>query len=225
MSHYIRARDPAPPTRIVIADDYELLRIGLRCVLEDEPGLTVVGEAGHGREALECCRRLQPDLMLMDVRMPVMDGMAATRALKQQCPAVRVIAMAAREDFAGLLGVLKAGAEGYVLKEAPRHEFVAGVRQLLSRETTHNGQVALGLLRELADRHPGLCVEQLTPRELDVLYLLTQGQTNREIAQGLSLSQGTVKAYVEQIIAKLRVASRTHAAVRAVELGLLRPLD
>jgi DNA-binding NarL/FixJ family response regulator len=208
----------------VIADDHELTRAGLRAMLSSERGLELVGEATNGREALLFCRRLRPDLVLLDVRMPEMDGLATTRAIKQECPTTSVIIVTMHENPEYMLEALKAGAAGYVLKDATRSELISAIRYVLRGESILNGELATRLLRRLAaetPRDPWRPPERLTPRELDVLRLLVQGQTNREIGANLTISVGTVKIHVEHIIAKLGVSDRTQAAVRAVELGLL----
>jgi DNA-binding NarL/FixJ family response regulator len=211
--------------QLIIADDHELARAGLRSMIGGEAGLTIVGEATNGREALELCRRYQPDLALLDMRMPEMDGLAATRAIKDECPRTAVIIVTMHENPDYLFEALKAGAAGYLLKDASQRDVVTAIRQVLRGESLLNQDLATQLLRRLAGEAGGSPrprpPERLTPRELDVLRLLAQGQTNREIARRLVVSVGTVKVHVEHIIAKLGVSDRTQAAVRAVELGLL----
>ena len=212
------------PLRVVIADDMELIRLGLRYALEAELDLTVVGMAANGDEAVEMCYRLRPDLALLDERMPGLDGLAATQAIKQRCPAVRVIILSPHGDLRCRVGALKAGADGWLLKNVTRTRLIATLRQVHRGEVLFSGEAEATLLRQVYGLPPeqlGVPFERLTPRELDVLRLLVQGQTNRQIAHSLTLSSGTIKAYVEQIIAKLHVTSRTHAAVRAIELGLI----
>lgn len=219
-----------PPTagrfRVVIADDHEFTRIGLRTMLEGEPDIEFAGEATDGHEALELCRRVQPDLALLDIRMPEMDGIAATRAIKAACPQTRVMIVTMHENPDYLVEALRAGVVGYVLKDSSRRTFLAAVRQVLRGETFVNGSVTVQLLQRLAsEATPGQSqpVEQLTPREREVLQLVAAGKTNREIGHALSISLGTVKIHVEHIIAKLGVSDRTQAAVRAVELGMIGP--
>ena len=215
---------PAGVARLLIADDHELARAGLRSMLAGETDLTVVGEASTGREAVERCRQLQPDLVLMDVRMPELDGIGATRAIKQQCPRTSVIMVTMYENPDYLYQALKAGAAGYVLKDATQQQVLTAVRQVLDGEVLLNPSLATQLLRRLALEVPQTAqpaVETLTPREGEVLQLLAQGQTNREIARNLRVSVGTVKVHVERIIAKMGASDRTQAAVRAIELGLL----
>lgn len=211
--------------RLIIADDHELARAGLRSMIGGESGLEIVGEAANGREALELCRRHEPDLALLDMRMPEMDGLAATRSIKSECPKTSVIIVTMHENPDYLFEALKAGAAGYLLKDASQREVVTAVRRVLRGESLLNQDLATQLLRRLAGEASGANgarpAERLTPREHEVLRLLAQGQTNREIAKSLVVSVGTVKVHVEHIIAKLGVSDRTQAAVRAVELGLL----
>lgn len=210
--------------RILIVDDHELARAGMRAMLEPEPDLTVVGEARDGADAVARCRELCPDLVLMDVRMPTLDGLAATRAVKAEFPNVAVIIVTIYENPDYLLQALKAGAAGYVLKDATQQQLVTAIRQLLRQEFLLDPGVMNELLGRLVAeqrRQQGRLPDRLTPRETTVLRLLAQGRTNREIAAELRVAVGTVKVHIEHILAKLSVSDRTQAAVRAVELGLL----
>ncbi|HEX9370925.1 MAG TPA: response regulator transcription factor, partial [Roseiflexaceae bacterium] len=187
----------------------------------------VVGEATTGREALALCSQLRPDLVLLDVRMPDMDGLSATRAIREACPETRVLIVTTHEHVDYLLAALRAGAAGYLLKDITRHELLMTIRRVLRGETMLNGDLATQALQRLREERASPSngqPERLTPREREVLKLVVEGQTNREIASKLSLSVGTVKIHVEHIIAKLGVADRTQAAVRAVERGLLLSL-
>ena len=217
-------RRKADPARLVIADDHELVRAGLRIMLTGQWGLEVVGEAANGREALTLCRRLQPDLALLDVRMPEQDGLATCRAIKQECPATSVILVTMHENPRYLLEALKAGAAGYVLKDISQRKLISAVHSVLRGESILNKELVIRSLGHLAEQAPLQEVQllgRLSPREREVLQLLTRGQTNREIAQQLIVSVSTVKIHVEHILAKLGVSDRTQAAVRAIELGLL----
>jgi DNA-binding NarL/FixJ family response regulator len=217
--------------RLVLADDHHLLRRGFRSLLSGEPGLEVVGEASTGLEAIELCRRLAPDLVLMDVRMPEMDGITATRRIKHDQPGVSVLMVTMHENPDYLLEALDAGAAGYVLKDAPAERLINAVRRTLDGESPLNQELATRLLRQLAlekqhelhpspSGHPEPEDGTLTPREKEVLGLLTTGQTNQQIAQTLTISKRTAKVHVARIIRKLGVSDRTQAAVRAIELGL-----
>ncbi len=217
---------PANPARLIIADDHELARAGLRTMISGERGLEIVGEAANGLDAVQLCRNLLPELALLDVRMPDMDGLEATRAIKQTCPQTSVIIVTMHESSEYLMTAIKNGAAGYLLKDTSRRELLTAVRQVLRGDSFLNTELTQRLLQHMASettRTEETSVEPLTPRELDVLHLLTQGQTNREIARNLVISAGTVKVHVERIIAKLHVSDRTQAAVRATQLGLLNP--
>lgn len=215
-----------PPERaqLVIADDHELTRVGLRGMLSGERDIEIIGEAATGREAWALCRRLHPDLALLDVRMPDMDGLEATRAIKQDCPRTAVVIVTVFENADYLFSALKAGAAGYLLKDATRRDLLAAVRQVLRGDSILNGDLAARALHRLAREtaHPADAgPERLTPREREVLHLLVQGLTNRQIARTLVISVSTAKAHVEHIIGKLGVSDRTQAAVKAVEMGIV----
>lgn len=220
------------PSRVVIVDDQDFVRDGIKVMLSAERSLRIVGEAADGQEALELCGRVRPNLVLMDVRMPQMDGLLATRKIKQRFPEVSVLILTMHENQDYLLEAIKAGAAGYVLKDAPRHELVTAIRKVLDGETTLNRDLATRLLQRLASEaqepvgaRPGKgraeLLQPLTPRELEVLNLVALGQTNREIARSFVISVGTVKNHVEHIIAKLGASDRTQSVVRALKLGLI----
>ena len=213
------------PARLVIADDHELARAGLRTMLAGLRGVEVIGEAKNGREALALCRRLQPDLALIDVRMPDMDGLATCRSIKQECPATDVILITMHENPQYLLAAFRAGASAYVLKDITQRKLLATARRVLRGESVLNPEIAIQVLEHQTSEtfHQGeLSIVRLTPREHEVLQFLAQGQTNREIACKLTVSVSTIKTHVEHILAKLGVSDRTRAAVRATELGLLQ---
>lgn len=214
----------ARPSRVIIADDHELARLGLRTMLVPEPDLEVVGEATTGREAVAMSKELAPDLVLMDIRMPDLDGLVATRAIKEVHPRTSILIVTLSEDPDYLLEALRVGAAGYVLKDASRREVVTAVRQVLSGESPLDPKLSAQLIRRLASQSKDSPVshgDELTHREMDVLRLVAEGKTNAEIAGHLFISVGTVKVHVERIIAKLGVSDRTQAAVRAVELGYI----
>jgi DNA-binding NarL/FixJ family response regulator len=212
---------------VLIADDHDLVREGLRAVLAGEEDLEVVGEARDGQEALKMCRALKPELVLMDVRMPKSDGLEATRAIKEEMPQVSVVMVTMHENPDYLLEAIRAGAAGYILKDAEGERLVGAVRRTLNGESPLDEELAMQLLRNLAreqerssrpDAEPP--APALTAQELEVLRLLALGQTNREIARNILSSVSTVKAHVHNAITKLEVSDRTQAAVRAIQLGL-----
>jgi DNA-binding NarL/FixJ family response regulator len=232
----LRVDNESRTARVIIADDHALLRSGIRGMLHGEPGLEVVGEAADGAEALELCRRLEPDLVLMDVRMPKMDGLAATRAIKEEFLKTSVVMVTMQEDPDYLFEAVLAGAAGYVLKGATPEQLTNAVRQVLDGEFLFDQRLTIDLLRSMAGREKPAAppsgaesppkeplTEPLTAREMEILRLLAQGQTNPQIAQELVVSPGTVKNHVRDIIVKLGVSDRTQVAVRAMELGLLAP--
>ena len=285
--------DESTPARILIADDHALVREGLRTMLSGEDGIEVIAEANDGQQVLDVCRELGPDLVLMDVRMPVMDGLEATRKIKQEMPKTSVMMVTMHENPDYLFEAVKAGAAGYVLKDASGERLLSAVRRTLEGESPLNQELAMRLLVRLSRESGGSREERtgggsgersgmaspgasratpeeapreegaplasrpvatgpetaqpeathtgthqagsgrsgqtrgtelmgsLTPREIEVLRLLSQGQTNPQIAQNLLVSRGTVKIHVQHIISKLGVSDRTQAAVRAIEAGLL----
>ena len=223
-------------TRLIIVDDHELARESLQNMLSDEPDIEIVGEAANGRQALLLCSRLRPDLILMDVRMPEMDGLAATKEVKERFPKTSVMMLTMHENPDYLFEALKVGAAGYVLKDAPQDEIIEAVRRVRNGESPMDSELAARLLRRLASegemwrakrvsREAADAVDPLTPRELEVLGLMKLGRTNRQIAADLVISLGTAKNHVEHIIAKLGVSDRTQAVVKALELGILRFTD
>ncbi len=218
------------PDRVLIADDHALLRTGISAMLASQPDLEVVGEAENGREAVELCRSLKPDLVLMDLSMPEMGGIEATRAIKADLPRIGVLVLTAHADQEMLLEAVRAGAAGYVLKGAGPDELAGAVRATLGGESPVDQELVMRLVRRLAEEadpppsEPSAAKREepgsLTPRELGVLRSLATGKTNRQIAHELHLSLSTVKRHLERIIAKLGVSDRTQAAVRAIQIGL-----
>ena len=217
----------ADPVTILLVDDQRLMREGLRTLLELEPGLRVVGEASQGQEALDQYARLQPDVVLMDVRMPVMDGVESTRQLMNQWPRCRVIILTTFDDDEYVFEGLRAGALGYLLKDVSIQELADAIRTVMAGGVLIEPSVARKVVAEFARMTSSAPTtrfgldEPLSEREIDILRLLAQGLTNREIAQRLFLAEGTVKNYVTNILSKIGVRDRTQAALRARELGLL----
>ena len=223
-----------PPARVLIADDHALLRAGMRAMLAGEPDVEVVGEAADGREAVDLCRELRPDLVLMDVGMPEMDGTEATRRIKAEYPDVSVLVVTANPSPDYMLDAVRAGAAGYLLKTAARDDIFAAIRRVLRNEFPLDQDLTAHLIqrlaREASPQEPTVAgasrtesPDVLTARETEVLRLLAAGKTNRYIAGEMHLSLSTVKRHVERIIAKLGVSDRTQAAVQAAERGLLNP--
>jgi two-component system, NarL family, response regulator LiaR len=234
-----RGAAPSKTACILIADDHALVREGLRTMLSGEAGIEVIAVANDGQQALDACRELKPDLVLMDVRMPVMDGLEATKKIKQEMPQTSVLMVTMHENPDYLFEAIKAGAAGYVLKDASGERLLNAVRRTLEGESPLNQELAMRLLKRLSREsrvttatHSGAHqagsgeaaqsssaaqIESLSPREVEVLKLLSQGQTNPQIAQNLLFSVSTVKAQVRSILAKLGVSDRTQAAVRAIE--------
>jgi DNA-binding NarL/FixJ family response regulator len=231
----VRNRDSQ--ARLLLADDHVLAREGVKAMLASDPDLQVVGEAKDGREALDLCLRLDPDLVLMDVRMPEIDGIEATREIKAARPNTSILMLTTYEDPDYLFAAVRAGAAGYVVKDATRRELLDAARRALRGASSLDQDLAMQLLQRLgrerehaAVQSPGPITtpakplpEPLTPRELEIVRLLAQGLTNRRISQELMVSAATVKVHVEHLLAKLRVSDRTQAAVRASQAGLLDP--
>lgn len=234
------ARSRTTPARVLIADDHELVRDGYKRLLSYQEDFEVVGEASNGREAVELCQSLKPDLVLMDVRMPQMDGLEATAAIKAEQSEISVLVITTYENPDYLLEAIKAGAAGYVLKDAPNQQLLNAMRRALEGESPVNQELATQLIQRLASEAPqsadappmterGAAAptpalqEELTPRELEVLGLVAQGKTNQEIAESLFITRATAKVHVQHIIRKLEVSDRTQAVVRAFDLGIVAP--
>lgn len=218
--------------RVLLVDDQSLIRQGLRALLELEPDLQVVGEAENGQMALQQVQSLQPDVVLLDVRMPVMDGVAATRAIGQQFPGVKVLVLTTFDEDEYVTQALQHGAAGYLLKDTPSEELAQAIRAIYKGYT----QLSPGILQKIiakiqqpidaptANLPPGFA--DLTPREREVLKLIAQGASNREIAQTLYISEGTVKNHVTSILGRLNLRDRTQAAIFAQTiLPLLEQID
>ena len=213
--------------RVVIADDQPLMRAGLRTLLELEPDIDVVGEAADGGEAIALAGRLRPDVVLMDVRMPGLQGVEATRTLRSRHPDVRVLILTTFDDERYVFDGLAAGASGYLLKDVSGEELAAAVRTVASGGAVIGPAVAgkvLGRVARSTSSAPGSdagLLEPLNARELEILAAIGEGCSNAEIARRLGLAEGTVKNYVSRILQKTGCADRTQAALRARELGLI----
>jgi two-component system response regulator DegU len=211
--------------RVLIAEDQTLMREGLRTILELEEGFRVVGVAGDGREAVALARELRPDIVLMDVQMPELDGVQATAELTGALPAARVIILTTFDYDSYVFEGIRAGASGYLLKDTPAAELLAAIRRVHGGESIVQPSVAARLIAEFSRQRGGAAqqpeLEPLSERELAVLRLLGDGLSNRDIGGRLALAEGTVKNYVSTILAKLHAANRTHAARLAREQGLI----
>ncbi len=217
----------AESVRVLLVDDQRLMRDGLRTLLELEPDLTVAGEAGNGQEALDAYANLLPTVVLMDIRMPGMDGVEATRRLCARWPAARVIILTTFDEDEYVFEGLRAGASGYLLKAVSGVELADAIRTVAAGGALIDPAVTRKVVTEFARlarparaANAGL-VEALSERDVDILKLLAQGLTNREIAGQLFLAEGTVKNYVTALLQKIGARDRTQAALRARELGLL----
>ena len=206
---------PNTPITVLTADDHPLIRSGLAAVLEAEPDIRVVAEAGNGEEALEQYRARRPDLVLMDLRMPVMDGLAATSAILEEFPEARIVMLTTYDGDEDIHRALDAGARGYVLKEMLRTEIIGVVRAVHAGRRGIPGPVAA----RLAEHTPRVA---LTPRELEVLGLLARGHSNPEIGRLIGRTEGTVKVHVKNILQKLDVGDRTEAVTVAAQRGFFR---
>jgi DNA-binding NarL/FixJ family response regulator len=206
--------------RVLIVDDHSVVREGLRMFLARDSDLEVVGEAADGARALEQARGLRPDVVLMDLLMPVLDGIAATRAILSELPETKVLALTSVPEKASVVEAIRAGAIGYLLKDTQAAELRTAIKAAAVGQTTLSPQVSaylLGAVRMLEIPEP------LTLREMDVLSLLAQGRSNKEMARTLHLTEETVKFHVRHILAKLGVQSRTQAVLEAIRLGMVSP--
>jgi DNA-binding NarL/FixJ family response regulator len=204
--------------RVLVADDHPIVRAGVVALLDGVDGIEVVGAVADGAAALEAARRAAPDVVLMDLRMPGMDGVAATAAITAALPATRVVVLTTYETDDAILDAITAGARGYLLKAAPEQEIVAGVRSVAAGATVLAPGIAAALARGVQrDR----TAPRLSPRELEVLGLVAEGASNPEIAQRLHVAEATVKTHLLHAFEKLDVSDRTRAVTRAMELGLL----
>jgi DNA-binding NarL/FixJ family response regulator len=204
--------------RLLIVDDHPVVRDGLRGMLERQPDFEVVGEAGDGKEALSSAERLKPDIVLMDLRMPIMDGVTALGEIKTRQPQIQVLVLTTYDSDADILPAIEAGAAGYLLKDSSREDLYEGIRAAARGETVLAPTVAarlVGRMRMPAD-------DQLSSREVEVLQLVAEGASNSDIAAQLHISQATVKSHLVNIFGKLGVSDRTAAVTAALRRGILR---
>ncbi len=216
--------------RVVIADDQQLIRTGFRMILDDEPDIEVIGEASTGVEAVTLTRELRPDVVLMDIRMPELDGIEATRRILAQNhqPRTNVLILTTFDLDEYVYDALRAGASGFLLKDVPAHQLAAGIRTVGDGDALLAPSITRRLIEEFAAPRtpantPGL--DELTPREIEVFRLLATGKTNHEIAAELIVGETTIKTHVTRILTKLGVRDRVQAVVLAYETGLITPGD
>lgn len=219
--------EPRGTIRLLICDDQAIVCEGLRAILEGVRDIEVVGVATNGVDAIELTRTTQPDLVLMDLKMPRMNGIQATWAICEQFPAVRILVLTTYADDEWVIDAIRAGAAGYVLKDTPQEDLLKAIRETMQGWSPIDPQVAPKLLKHVADQADRALPDRklisgLSEREREVLGLLASGLSNTEIAQRLFLSEGTVKNYVSIIFSKLGVAERTQAALVAIRAGLVK---
>jgi DNA-binding NarL/FixJ family response regulator len=205
--------------RIIIADDHSVVRQGLKMFLGLDPELEIIGEAADGAEAVKMAHELNPDVVLMDMLMPVMDGITATQHIRKELPDTEVIALTSVLEDGAVIGAVKAGAIGYLLKDTQADELRAAIKSAAAGQVQLSPAAAARLMREVRTPEPTMA-QPLTDRETDVLKLLAQGKANKEIAFELIIGEKTVKTHVSNILLKLGVQSRTQAALYAAQNGL-----
>jgi len=204
--------------RVLITDDHPVVRTGLRGMISGEPGFDVVGEAENGKEALVLTGELRPDVVLMDLRMPEMDGVTAIRHIKEEYPEIQILVLTTYESDADILRAIETGATGYLLKDTPREELFGAIRLVAQGKSP----LAPGVAARLMQRMRGPDEEGLSTREIEVLELVARGTSNKEIAKRLWVSETTVKSHMLHIFDKLGVADRTAAVTAALKRGIIR---
>ncbi len=212
------------PIRILLVDDQSLFREGLRTLLSLQADFAMVGEAGNGDEAVRLAERLAPNVVLMDMHMPVLDGVAATRKLREIAPAIRVIALTTFDDDEYVFEALRAGAVGYLLKDTASDKLFEAIRAAARGESFLQPSIAAKVVAEfsrMAAPKPAPLVEPLSDREIEIVKMLAAGASNKEIGTALFITEGTVKNHITSIFGKLGVRDRTQAALKAKEMGLL----
>ncbi len=215
------------PIRILLADDHVMVREGTRRILEREPDLRVVAEAGDGREMVALAEQERPDVLIVDVSMPVMNGIEATRMVKRLLPQAAVLVLTAYDDDQYVFAILEAGAAGYLLKNVRGSELIEAVRKVYEGESVLHPSIAKKVLRRVTCTGPagGAATEVLSERELEVLRLAARGLSNREIAEKLVLSPRTIQSHMANIFSKLQVGSRTEAVIIGLRRGWLTLQD
>ena len=208
--------------RVLLADDHVILREGIRQFLEDVDDIEVVGEADDGAGALHLVQKLMPDVVVLDIRMPVISGVEAARRIKIQHPEVKVLILTAYDDDPYVFALLQAGADGYIMKTSRAEELIRAVRDVYAGNKALSPEIATKVIQQITQRGPssgGSQIEVLTRREIDVIRLAAQGKTNREIGQELHISHRTVQGHLANIYTKLDVNSRTEAVTEALKRG------
>ena len=208
------------PIRVLLVDDHMVVRSGLSTVLSVYDDLKLVGEAGDGEEAIRLCERLQPDVILMDLLMPKMDGVTAIKAIKERWPQIQIIALTSFKEKEYVEGALKAGANGYLLKDVSAEELVNAVRRAVAGQPSLSPEAAQVLIQNVNE--PSQPDQDMTAREKEILALMVEGLSNNEIAERLIVSQSTVKFHVSNILSKLGVTGRTEAVALAVKHHLVK---
>jgi DNA-binding NarL/FixJ family response regulator len=216
------------PVRVLIVDDDDLMRAGLKSVLASDESVHVVGEVGDGREAVQSTRNHKPDVVLMDIRMPGLDGIAATREVLAASQGVKVVMLTTFEDDDYIFGALNAGASGFLLKRTRPEELIAAIHTIASGDALLSPSVTRRVIDRMAgdppvEVAPNRRLDSLTPREREVLELVAQGLSNGEIARALFVEESTVKSHVKRILMKLRLRDRVQAVIFAYESGVTRP--
>ena len=212
-----------PRIRVLLVDDHVVVRKGLRALLEREPGIEVAGEAENGQQAVQLAERLRPDVILMDLEMPVLNGIEATRQISARDPEARIVVLTSHAAEEDVFPALKAGAQGYLLKHSPPDEVLRAIRRAQDGETVLHPTIARMVLQDLRRPSPPRqppTSDPLSERELEVLRLIARGMSNQEIADTLVVGEATVRSHVSAILRKLQLASRTQAALYALREGL-----
>ncbi len=212
--------DSAEAIRVLVADDHAVVREGIRTYLQLEEHIRVVGEAGNGRDAFELALQLRPDVVIMDLQMPEMDGIAATRAIRERLPDTRIIVLTSFLDDDHVLPAIRAGATGYLLKDASAQELSRAIEAAARGQPQLHPTVAARLMEQVSAPPAVEPATDLTPRELEVLRLIARGMSNKEIARELVTSERTIKGHVSNLLSKLGLADRTQAALYAVRAGI-----
>ncbi|HEX6384154.1 MAG TPA: response regulator transcription factor [Anaerolineae bacterium] len=208
------------PIRVMIVDDHAIVREGLRTLLSEEDNIEVVGEARDGAESVQMAAQLRPDVILMDLVMPEIDGIQATEQIRKSVPSTQVLVLTSFAEDHRVPNAIQAGAIGYLLKDVLKADLLHAIQAARQGEPTLHPEAQRQLMREVVTSAAPNLLETLTDREMDVLRLIARGQSNKEIATSLHLTEGTVKGYVSAILGKLQVADRTQAALYAVKHGV-----